>query len=87
MTAASNSDARKRHSAQVDPVEVVARALGDRCSECLRIKASADDWDRYEEGGGEHLCWESQGGGCSSLPTISLSDIVVTALRAEGLLS
>lgn len=27
MTAASNSDARKRNAAQVDPVEVVARAM------------------------------------------------------------
>jgi hypothetical protein len=29
-----------------------------RCNVCWRPVATEEDYDRYEEGEGEHLCWE-----------------------------
>lgn len=48
MTAASTSDARKRHAAQVDPVEVVARVLHPRAFEYGRewIVLALEDSER-----------------------------------------
>lgn len=30
-----------------------------RCCDCLRPEATKADWERYQEGEGEHLCWGS----------------------------
>ena len=32
---------------------------GTRCGTCQRPHATDDDWQRYDEGEGEHLCWET----------------------------
>ena len=32
---------------------------GTRCGQCQRPHATDEDWQRYDEGEGEHLCWET----------------------------
>ena len=38
---------------------------GTRCGTCQRPPATAEDWQRYDEGEGDHLCWETV---CSQEP-------------------
>lgn len=75
MTAASTSDARKRAMPVVDPVEVVARVVGEHHVECTGL--------------GEATCGACRDLGW--MPWRNFHDHIATAaviaLRAEGLLA
>lgn len=74
MTAASNSESRKRNAAQVDPVEVVARAIAST---------------RIGPFGPNTLSLLSAGMTTQMTPSEreDAAAVAVAALRAEGLLS
>lgn len=58
MTTASNSDARKRNAAQVDPVEVVARALYAMEPEWFNSYRRNREWS--EASWHSRLAWTNQ---------------------------
>lgn len=37
---------------------VLEHALDGRCTHCFRPHATDEDWNLYEGGEGDHLCWE-----------------------------
>ena len=46
--------------------------MGEQCKQCLRPLATKRDWEAYNEGEGEHLCWEPPGM-CTCNPPLSRS--------------
>jgi hypothetical protein len=44
-----------------------------RCPVCARPRATEDDWDEYEDGEGEHLCWDKLDDGCVPANALALA--------------
>lgn len=77
-------DARGAESA----VEVLAATLrdsmADRCDNCLRVRATDEDWDTIEPGDGEHLCWAEWSSTCDA-PDGDLFTFLADALAEAGI--
>lgn len=60
--------------------EVLAAATAGRCTQCLRPIASEEDWDRYGDDEGAHLCWDDDL--CCWSPITTALDLNAAAVEA-----